>query len=99
MFHQKYCGAVSAITPWLLFVRVIGCGDREVKKWDVKREKEMGEKHDQSKRVGHHDDISMGNFQTRFSTVHNEQFVLVPPKETLMQVLVRLVGIRNSNDQ
>jgi hypothetical protein len=34
------------MTPWPLFVRVIGCGNREVRKWDVRREKEMGEERD-----------------------------------------------------
>jgi hypothetical protein len=46
---------VSAITPWPLFVRVIGCGDREL----GCEEKEMGENRDRSKEWVSHD-ISMG---------------------------------------
>jgi hypothetical protein len=48
-------------------------------------------------------DISIGGeFQivhyTRLSMAQMSTFVLVLQKETLMRVLVRLVGIRNSND-
>jgi hypothetical protein len=70
---------VSAITPWPLFVRVIGCGDREL----GCEEKEMGENRDRSKEWVSHD-ISMGVnskllFVARLSIVHNE--ALVPQKE------------------
>jgi hypothetical protein len=88
---------VSAITPWLLFVRVIGCGDREL----GCEEKEMGENRDRSKEWVSHD-ISMGvNSKLLFVLAFPLCIMkaLVPqkePQETLMRVLVRLVGIRNS---